>query len=209
MELYVEGRRSISVQVRFGIGVFRHLLRHGRSYDVVQTPGLHVSLLAVLAARLFRRFELVVDWWEVWTREYWSEYLGGLAGRVGWLRPRLARPAAEGSEPAPGALFLPLARAAARGARAPRFDHDRRRALGAAGRGTGDVARRAAGGLRGEAHPREAGAGDRAGGGRGARADPGAARGDLRRRPRPGRGPASDRGPEPRRSGRGARLRHG
>ena len=89
MELYVEGRRSISVQVRFGIGVFRHLLRHGRSYDVVQTPGLHVSLLAVLAARLFRRFELVVDWWEVWTREYWSEYLGGLAGRIGWLGQRL------------------------------------------------------------------------------------------------------------------------
>jgi glycosyltransferase involved in cell wall biosynthesis len=89
MDLYVEGRRSISVQVRFGIGVFRHLLRHGRSYDVVQTPGLHVSLLAVLAARCFRRFELVVDWWEVWTREYWSEYLGGLAGRIGWLGQRL------------------------------------------------------------------------------------------------------------------------
>jgi glycosyltransferase involved in cell wall biosynthesis len=89
MDLYVEGRRSISVQVRFGIGVFRHLLRHGRSYDVVQTPGLHVSLLAVLAARCFRRFELVVDWWEVWTRDYWSEYLGGLAGRIGWLGQRL------------------------------------------------------------------------------------------------------------------------
>jgi glycosyltransferase involved in cell wall biosynthesis len=89
MDLYVEGRRSISVQVRFGLGVFRYLLRHGRSYDVVQTPGLHVSLLAVLAARCFRRFDLVVDWWEVWTREYWTEYLGGLAGRIGWIGQRL------------------------------------------------------------------------------------------------------------------------
>lgn len=89
MELYVEGRRSISVQLRFGLGVFRHLWRHGRSYDVVQTPGLHFSLLAVLAARRFRPFELVVDWWEVWTREYWAEYLGGPAGRLGWLGQRL------------------------------------------------------------------------------------------------------------------------
>jgi len=89
MDLYVEGRRSIPVQLRFGLGVFRHLLRHGREYDVVQTPGLHFSLLAVLAARRFRRFELVVDWWEVWTREYWTEYLGGLAGRLGWLGQRL------------------------------------------------------------------------------------------------------------------------
>jgi glycosyltransferase involved in cell wall biosynthesis len=89
MELYVGGRRSIPVQLRFGLGVFRHLMRHGDEYDVVQTPGLHFSLLAVLAARPFRRFEVVVDWWEVWTREYWSEYLGALAGRAGWLGQRL------------------------------------------------------------------------------------------------------------------------
>jgi glycosyltransferase involved in cell wall biosynthesis len=88
MELYVEGRRSIPVQIRFGLGILRHLLRHGGDYDVVQTPGLHFSLLAVLAARLVRRFKLVVDWFEVWTREYWLEYLGGVAGRLGWLGER-------------------------------------------------------------------------------------------------------------------------
>ena len=89
MELYVHGRRSITVQVRFGLGVLLHLLRRGGDYDVVQTPGLHFSLLAVLAARLVRRFKVVVDWFEVWTREYWLEYLGGLAGRLGWLGQRL------------------------------------------------------------------------------------------------------------------------
>jgi glycosyltransferase involved in cell wall biosynthesis len=52
---------------------------------VVQTPALHASLLAVLAARPFRRFRVVVDWFEVWTREYWLEYLGPIAGRLGWL----------------------------------------------------------------------------------------------------------------------------
>lgn len=89
MELYVHGRRSITVQVRFGLDVLRHLLRRGGDYDVVQTPGLHFSLLAVLAARLVRRFKVVVDWFEVWTREYWLEYLGGIAGRLGWLGERL------------------------------------------------------------------------------------------------------------------------
>src|SRR4029450_11185955 len=52
-ELYARGRRSIGAQLRFGFGVFRHLLRHGGRYEVVQTPALHLSLLAVLAARFF------------------------------------------------------------------------------------------------------------------------------------------------------------
>jgi glycosyltransferase involved in cell wall biosynthesis len=89
MNLYVDGRRSIRAQVRFSLGVFRHLVLHGGRYDVVQTPALHASLLAVLAARPFRRFKVVVDWFEVWTRDYWLEYLGGLAGRFGWLAQRL------------------------------------------------------------------------------------------------------------------------
>jgi glycosyltransferase involved in cell wall biosynthesis len=88
MRLYVEGRRSVSAQVRFSLGVFRHLVLHGGRYDVVQTPALHLSLLAVLAARPFRHFKVVVDWFEVWTREYWLEYLGKLAGRLGWLAER-------------------------------------------------------------------------------------------------------------------------
>ena len=89
-ELYVHGRRSIGAQLRFAFGVFRHLVRHGGRYDVVQTPALHVSLLAVLAARPFRGFTLVVDWFEVWTREYWLDYLGGAAGRLGWWGQRIS-----------------------------------------------------------------------------------------------------------------------
>lgn len=89
-ELYAHGRRSIGAQLRFGFGVFRHLLVHGGRYDVVQTPALHLSLLAVLAARPFRRFSLVVDWFEVWTREYWLDYLGGVAGRLGWWGQRIS-----------------------------------------------------------------------------------------------------------------------
>src|SRR5215204_1828072 len=89
-ELYAHGRRSIGAQLRFACGVFWHLVRHGGRYDVVQTPALHLSLLAVLAARPFRGFKLVVDWFEVWTREYWLDYLGGVAGRLGWWGQRIS-----------------------------------------------------------------------------------------------------------------------
>ena len=90
LELYAGGRRSIGAQVRFALGVFRHLARHGARYDVVQTPALHLSLLAVLLARSIRRFGLVVDWFEVWRRAYWLEYLGPVAGRLGWYAQRLS-----------------------------------------------------------------------------------------------------------------------
>ena len=74
----------------FGLGVFTHLLRHRRRYDVVHTASFpYFSLLAAAAARRRGGYRLVVDWHEVWTREYWREYLGGLAGRVGWAVQRL------------------------------------------------------------------------------------------------------------------------
>lgn len=88
MSLHAKGRRSILAQVAFGLGVFWHLLRRGRRYDVVHTPALHFSLLAVVCARPFGRYRLVVDWFEVWTREYWLDYLGPVAGRIGLLAQR-------------------------------------------------------------------------------------------------------------------------
>src|SRR5471030_3303694 len=37
MELYTGGRRRVVPPIVFGVGVFIHLLRHGRRYDVVHT----------------------------------------------------------------------------------------------------------------------------------------------------------------------------
>ena len=34
-------------------------------------------------------YELVVDWFEVWSRSYWLDYLGGAGGRVGALVQRI------------------------------------------------------------------------------------------------------------------------
>jgi glycosyltransferase involved in cell wall biosynthesis len=85
MELYAGGRRRILPPLIFGLGVLTHLLRHGRRYDVVHTASFpYFSLLAAGAARRRGRFRLVVDWHEVWTREYWREYLGALGGLIGW-----------------------------------------------------------------------------------------------------------------------------
>jgi glycosyltransferase involved in cell wall biosynthesis len=80
------GRRRVWPPLLFGAGVLWHLLRHGRSYDVVHTASFpYFGLLSAgLVLRLGQRFRLVVDWHEVWTLGYWQDYLGRFAGRVGW-----------------------------------------------------------------------------------------------------------------------------
>lgn len=91
MALYTDsGRRRILPPLAFGAGVLWHLLRHGRRYDVVDTSAFpYFSLLAAAAVRPLARFELVVDWFEVWSDSYWREYLGAIGGRIGGLVQRL------------------------------------------------------------------------------------------------------------------------
>jgi glycosyltransferase involved in cell wall biosynthesis len=92
MSLYApSGRRKIGPPLRFGVGVFWHLLRHGGRYDVVHSDAFpYFSLIgAWLALRLRRRGRLVVDWFELWSREYWIEYLGPIGGRIGHAVQRL------------------------------------------------------------------------------------------------------------------------
>ena len=90
MALYTtSGRRRIGPPLVFGVGVLWHLLRHGRRYDVVDTAAFpYFSLLAAALARPLGRYELVVDWFEVWSDSYWREYLGAVGGRVGALVQR-------------------------------------------------------------------------------------------------------------------------
>jgi len=85
MELYTDsGRRRILPPLVFGAGVLWHLLLHGGRYDVVHTASFpYFSLLAAGLARPLRRFQLVVDWHELWSRDYWREYLGRVGGALG------------------------------------------------------------------------------------------------------------------------------
>ena len=87
MGLYTrKGRRRVVQALVFGAGTLWHLLRHGARYDVVHTASFpYFSLIAAGIARRFHRYQLVVDWHELWSRAYWREYLGGIGGRVGWL----------------------------------------------------------------------------------------------------------------------------
>src|SRR4051794_21791116 len=86
MGLYTpSGRRRIGPPLVFGLGVLAHLARHGGRYDVVHTASFpYFGLLAAGALRRPRRYRLVVDWHEVWTRDYWRDYLGAVAGWAGW-----------------------------------------------------------------------------------------------------------------------------
>jgi glycosyltransferase involved in cell wall biosynthesis len=90
MRMFVGGRRRILPPLAFGLGVFRHLIRKGRGYDVVHTASFpYFSLLAAAAVRPLAGYRIGVDWHELWTRDYWREYLGPLGGRVGWHVQRL------------------------------------------------------------------------------------------------------------------------
>jgi glycosyltransferase involved in cell wall biosynthesis len=83
------GRRRIEPALRFGLGVFRHLARAGGRYDVVHTASFpYFSLLAASLTRRRHGFRIVVDWHEVWSSEYWRDYLGPVAGRVGFAVQR-------------------------------------------------------------------------------------------------------------------------
>jgi glycosyltransferase involved in cell wall biosynthesis len=85
-----DGRRLVGPPVRFGIGVFRHLATHRGSYDAVHTCAFpFFSVPAVRAALAGRRVAIGVDWFEVWSRAYWREYLGGAGGAVGYGIQRL------------------------------------------------------------------------------------------------------------------------
>jgi glycosyltransferase involved in cell wall biosynthesis len=84
-ELYAHGRRRLLPPLLFGLGVFAHLVRRRGRYDVVHTASFpYFSLLAAGATREGSGFRIVVDWHEVWTRDYWREYAGRVGGWIGW-----------------------------------------------------------------------------------------------------------------------------
>ena len=86
MRLYgARGKRRLLPPLVFGAGVLVHLLLHGRRYDAVHTASFpYFSVLAAALGQRLHDFRLVVDWHEVWTRDYWREYLGRLGGWLGF-----------------------------------------------------------------------------------------------------------------------------
>jgi glycosyltransferase involved in cell wall biosynthesis len=61
------------------------LFRHRPRYDVVHTASFpYFSLLGAAAGRPLGRYRIFVDWHEVWTKDYWRDYLGRFGGDLGW-----------------------------------------------------------------------------------------------------------------------------
>jgi glycosyltransferase involved in cell wall biosynthesis len=89
--LYDEkGRRRIAPTLRFGLGVLRHLATNRRRFDTVHSCAFpFFSVLAARAALAGTRVPIAVDWFEVWSRGYWRDYLGPLGGRIGHAVQRL------------------------------------------------------------------------------------------------------------------------
>ena len=89
MPLYKDGKRRIWPPLRYGMGVFWHLLRNGRRYDWLHMASFpYFSLLAAATVRPLFNFRIAVDWFEIWSREYWRSYLGR-AGEIGWWVQKL------------------------------------------------------------------------------------------------------------------------
>ena len=78
------GRRTVGEPLQFGWGVFRHLVRHGRSYDVAHLCGFpYFPLIAARLAKPLGGPPMVADWFEIWSARYWRDYLGPVGGRLG------------------------------------------------------------------------------------------------------------------------------
>lgn len=89
--LYDEaGRRRIGPPLRFGVGVLRHLAAHRGRYDALHSGAFpYFSLIAARVALAGRGVPIGVDWFEVWSLDYWQDYLGPFGGRVGHAVQRL------------------------------------------------------------------------------------------------------------------------
>ena len=86
--LYKGKRRSISQGLLFSLACLKLTLK---SFDVVNVD--HIPFFPLFSMRLvcwLRRKKLYATWHEVWGREYWLDYLGGLNGRIGYLVEKIA-----------------------------------------------------------------------------------------------------------------------
>jgi glycosyltransferase involved in cell wall biosynthesis len=86
-ELYdSEGVRRIGPGLKYSFGLLRWLLRHGDSFDTVQTANFPFwSVLAVRIALAGTRTRVVVDWFEIWSSRFWRTYAGKVIGTFGYL----------------------------------------------------------------------------------------------------------------------------
>jgi glycosyltransferase involved in cell wall biosynthesis len=90
LPLYKNNRRSIGQALHFGLASMR-LLRF--KFDVLEAD--HIPYFQVFVLRMvatLKRRPFTVTWHEVWSRSYWTDYLGwagSIAWAIEWLAMRL------------------------------------------------------------------------------------------------------------------------
>ncbi|WP_433267159.1 glycosyltransferase family 4 protein [Actinosynnema sp. CS-041913] len=95
-ELYdANGARTLGPALKYGKGLFTHLVRNRRAYDAVFVSALpSTNLLAVRAALVGAKVAVGTDWLEVWRPDQWRQYSGPVVGRVAstlqWVAARLS-----------------------------------------------------------------------------------------------------------------------
>jgi glycosyltransferase involved in cell wall biosynthesis len=78
-----DNSRKILPAILFTIYLFLFLLRNRFDYiDSNEFPFLHNFPLFFL--KLFFKYKLFITWHEIWTLEYWQNYIGNLLGLVGY-----------------------------------------------------------------------------------------------------------------------------
>lgn len=85
--LYSGKRRSIKEAVMFAFACFK-LIRE--DFDVVDVDHIpYFVLFSTKVVCILKRTKLIASWHEVWGREYWKEYLGGL-GNIAYVIEKLS-----------------------------------------------------------------------------------------------------------------------
>jgi glycosyltransferase involved in cell wall biosynthesis len=80
--LYAGERRSMLEALAFAAACLRLAWQR---FDVVEADHMpYLQLFTLWLVTRIKRRALVVTWNEVWGKEYWGEYLGGVAGRLAW-----------------------------------------------------------------------------------------------------------------------------
>ncbi|NTV44199.1 MAG: glycosyltransferase [Candidatus Yonathbacteria bacterium] len=86
--LYVGERRSITEGIFFACAVFRLFFERFDVMDVDQIPFFPLFSARIVA--WVKRVPMYATWHEVWGKEYWHKYLGGLGGIIGYTIERLS-----------------------------------------------------------------------------------------------------------------------
>jgi len=87
-ELYQGERRSIKEGIMFALACFKMF---GKKFDVAEVDHMpYFPLYSMWLVCLLKRRPMLATWHEVWGRDYWKTYMGGLSGTIAYLIERFS-----------------------------------------------------------------------------------------------------------------------